>query len=52
MRYNFNVEHGTSNYSVPYDHCSIMHYGAWSMGMNKFPTMVPKDTDYLFTMGK
>lgn len=52
MKYNFRRQTDTSNFSTPYDYCSIMHYGAWSMGMNKYPTMVPKDKDYLLTMGK
>ncbi|EYC32115.1 hypothetical protein Y032_0003g1408 [Ancylostoma ceylanicum] len=39
------------NYGITYDYGSIMHYGAQSATMNKKPTMVPHDTNYIETLG-
>jgi len=52
MKYNFQRMLDTSNYSIPYDYCSIMQYGAWAFGMGSGFTIVPKDITYIFTMGK
>jgi len=52
MKYNFQRALDTSNYSIPYDYCSIMQYGAWSFGMSNGITIVPNDITYIFTMGK
>ncbi|RCN48558.1 astacin [Ancylostoma caninum] len=39
------------NYGITYDYGSIMHYGAQSATVNKKPTMVPHDTNYIETLG-
>ncbi|PIO55569.1 astacin, partial [Teladorsagia circumcincta] len=39
------------NYGLTYDYGSLMHYGATSSSMNKKPTMVPKDIQYIETLG-
>ena len=52
MKYNFQRALDTSNYSIPYDYCSIMQYGAWSFGLGAGITIVPNDVTYIFTMGK
>merc|ERR1711931_405343 len=44
MRHNFNKVSGTSNFGMPYDYCSLMHYGSTAFGNGHF-TIVPKDID-------
>ncbi|KAK6725861.1 hypothetical protein RB195_004281 [Necator americanus] len=39
------------NYGIEYDYGSIMHYGAHSSSRNSLPTMIPRDTKYLETLG-
>ncbi|KAK6725855.1 hypothetical protein RB195_004277 [Necator americanus] len=39
------------NYGIEYDYGSIMHYGAHSSSQNGLPTMIPRDTKYLETLG-
>lgn len=51
MRYNFNLVRGTNNFGQSYDYCSLMHYGRTAFGGRKF-TIVPRDLDYLGTIGK
>jgi hypothetical protein len=52
QRHNFQRMYDTSNYSIPYDYCSIMQYGAWAFGMESGITILPKDFSYIFTMGE
>lgn len=49
--HNFYKKSGTTNYNMPYDYCSLMHYGATAFGNGRF-TIVPKDLDYIGTIGR
>ena len=49
--YNFDIATGISNFSVPYDYCSIMHYGMKSFGMGRQITMLTKDPDHQLSIG-
>merc|ERR1711942_562641 len=51
LRFNFNKQSGTSNFGMPYDYCSLMHYGAKAFGGNHY-TIIPKDIDYLDVIGR
>jgi len=51
QRYNFEIATGISNFSVPYDYCSIMHYGMKYFGMGKQITMLTKDPDHQLSIG-
>ena len=39
---------------IPYDYCSVMHYGPYSFSMYQIsrPTMLTKDPNYQFTIGR
>ncbi|ETN72468.1 astacin, partial [Necator americanus] len=49
--YNKETEETNYNYGLAYDYGSIMHYGAHSSSRNTLPTMIPRDTKYLETLG-
>ncbi|KAJ1352593.1 Astacin (Peptidase M12A), partial [Parelaphostrongylus tenuis] len=43
--------HTNHNYNLTYDYGSIMHYGPLSVSGNGQPVMVPRDMDYMQTLG-
>ncbi|KAE9415619.1 hypothetical protein Angca_010254, partial [Angiostrongylus cantonensis] len=45
------TEQSNNNYGLPYDYGSIMHYGALSVSRNGHPVMVPRDMNYIQTLG-
>jgi len=51
MRYNFEIAKGISNFSIPYDYCSIMHYGMKAFGMGGQITMLTKDPQHQLSIG-
>ena len=42
-RHNFNIERGTFNFGVPYDYCSVMHYGGKSFSSNGGFTVITRN---------
>jgi len=47
----YTKEEGATSYGIPYDYCSIMHYGPKYFSANKKFTMLTKDQDYQWTIG-
>jgi len=47
----YTTEKGATNYGIPYDFCSIMHYGPKYFSSNRKFTMLTKDQDYQWTIG-
>ncbi|KAJ1370003.1 Astacin (Peptidase M12A) [Parelaphostrongylus tenuis] len=43
--------HDSCNYNLTYDYGSIMHYGPLSFSWNGKPVMVPRDMNYMQTLG-
>ena len=43
-----------SPFQMPYDYCSVMHYGPYSFSKYQLsrPTMLTRDPNYQFTIGK
>jgi len=52
--HNFLLDKKTSPMGIPYDYCSIMHYGPYSFSkyQTSRPTMLTKDPNYQFAIGK
>ena len=55
-RYNFNKERATTNFGMPYDYCSIMHYGPYAFSNNRRMAVITRNqvvaTCDLFTKGQ
>lgn len=47
----YTKEEGATNFGIPYDYCSIMHYGPKYFASNKKFTMLTRDQDYQHTIG-
>jgi len=52
--HNFVLDRNTTTFGIPYDYCSIMHYGPYSFSkyQTSRPTMMTKDPNYQFAIGK
>merc|ERR550534_626683 len=48
------MDKSTDTFGIPYDYCSVMHYGPYSFSMYQIsrPTMLTKDPNYQFTIGR
>ncbi|KJH42603.1 astacin [Dictyocaulus viviparus] len=44
-------EQSNNNYNLTYDYGGVMHYGATGVSRNGKPVMVPRDMNYLQTLG-
>jgi len=52
--HNFVLDRNTASFGIPYDYCSIMHYGPYSFSKYQIsrPTMLARDPNYQFAIGK
>jgi len=51
MRFNFDKKRGTSNFGMPYDYCSIMHYGPYAFSYNRKMAVITRNQDFQFSIG-
>merc|ERR1712198_638986 len=53
-QHNFVLDRNTDSFGIPYDYCSIMHYGPYSFSEYQIsrPTMLARDPNYQFAIGK
>lgn len=51
-KFNFDKVMGTSNYGIPYDYCSIMHYGNMAYSPDNKYTVLTVDPEFQFRIGE
>jgi len=51
-KFNFDKVKGTENYGIPYDYCSIMHYGNMAYSPNYKYTILTTDPKYQMRIGE
>jgi len=51
QRFNFDKMRNTNSFGMPYDYCSIMHYGPYAFSNNRKMAVITRNQDYQFSIG-